>query len=301
MGKLNLSTGGSGFGRLRLVVALALFCIGEWFLPQAIDPISTPLMKAWKALGLPFGPHSPNLVGPAGLIAGTFSATLFALGLTVIAALVSGRSFTDFRIRPLRPGRAGEGFVIGFIMVAVLILALAVLGTMKIAPSHQSPGGSICYLLVWVIGMSFVGAAEELLGRGAALSLLSELTNPWVAAILTAAAFGLQHLGNGGETISGIAMTIGFGLVAALGVIRTGSIWWAIGMHAGWDWALENFFGAIGSGLRFQGSFLVSTGSNPVWLTGGSAGPEGSALAWVVLGALALYLVFARKPARLAA
>ncbi len=299
--KFNPTSTRTGGGRLWVIVALVLFCVGEWFMPQVIGPISTPLMKGWKALGLPFGPYVPGMVGPAGLIAGTFTATMIALVLTAIAAVVAGRSFTDFRILPLRPGKAGEGFLTGFAMVAALILALAALGTMKIAPSGQSPGSSVCYLLVWLVGMGFVGAAEELFCRGAVLSLLSELTNPWVACVLTSVGFGLQHLGNTGETFTGIAMTMGFGFVAALGVIRTGSIWWAIAMHAGWDWALENVFGAIGSGLRFQGSFLVSTGLKPDWLTGGSAGPEGSALVWVVLGVVAFYLAFIRKPARQAA
>jgi membrane protease YdiL (CAAX protease family) len=300
MSKLTCPPVGSRGGRFRPLAALVLFCIGEWFMPQVIEPISTPLMKGWKALGLPFGPYVPGMVGPAGLIAGTCAATLFALFLTVLAALVSGRSWTDFRLRPIRLAKAGEGFLIGFVMVAALILALVYLGVMKVAPSGQSLTSTAGYLAVWLVGMGFVGAAEEISCRGAALSLLSELANPWVACLVTSIGFAVEHLGNTGETLSGVAMTAGFGLVAALGVMRTGSIWWAIGMHAGWDWGLENFFGAIGSGLRFQGSFLVSTGSQPAWLTGGSAGPEGSALVWIVMGAAALYLAFVRRPGRAA-
>jgi uncharacterized protein len=75
----------------------------------------------------------------------------------------------------------------------------------------------------------------------------------------------------------------------------TGSAWWAIGCHAGWDWGETYFYGTADSGLTPHGSFLVSTpAGNPLW-SGGAVGPEGSLLVvGVVLLILAVVLVYGR-------
>jgi hypothetical protein len=87
------------------------------------------------------------------------------------------------------------------------------------------------------------------------------------------------------------------GLLFCFSVWRTGSLRWAIGFHCTWDWTQLFIFGTIGSGVRFAGSVLTSTPVGPTWLSGGSAGPEGSVLNLVGLsvGALALFAMPARK------
>ena len=76
-----------------------------------------------------------------------------------------------------------------------------------------------------------------------------------------------------------------FGLLAAFSLRRIGNIWFAIGMHASFDW-----------GETFLYSVSDSSLHGPFWLTGGSVGPEGSVFAILVLviGALAVYLLFRR-------
>jgi len=121
----------------------------------------------------------------------------------------------------------------------------------------------------------------------------------WCAAWVTSAYFGYMHVSNPGETGIGIFAAAFIGFVFCVSVRVTGSAWWAIGCHAGWDWAETYFYGTADSGLTPQGCYLTSTpAGNPLW-SGGAVGPEGSLL---VLGAilflLALVLVYSRLSAR---
>jgi hypothetical protein len=110
----------------------------------------------------------------------------------------------------------------------------------------------------------------------------------WCAAWVTSAYFGYMHVANPGETWIGIFAAAFIGFVFCVSVRLTGSAWWAIGCHAGWDWAETYFYGTADSGLTPQGCYLTSTpAGNPLW-SGGAVGPEGSVL---VLGAIVLLLV----------
>ena len=96
------------------------------------------------------------------------------------------------------------------------------------------------------------------------------------------AVFGLLHLVNAGENRVGIAGVVAIGLTFCLSLWYTGSLWWAVGCHASWDWAESYFYGAADSGARMQGHlFGVHPIGPPLW-SGGTAGPEGSLLTFAV-------------------
>ena len=65
--------------------------------------------------------------------------------------------------------------------------------------------------------------------------------------------------GNTGEAMFGAAMAGTFGIVAAFSLVRTGNLWFAIGMHAGWDWAETFFFGTPNSGRFAKGRLFGAT------------------------------------------
>jgi hypothetical protein len=70
-----------------------------------------------------------------------------------------------------------------------------------------------------------------------------------------------------------------------------------VGMHAAFDWTETYFYGVPDSGLLAQGHLLNSSFHGPVWLTGGSVGPEGSYLVFgvLVLSAVAIHFMFPAK------
>lgn len=121
--------------------------------------------------------------------------------------------------------------------------------------------------------------------------------HPVVAAALTSLAFGLSHVSNRNENIAGIVPVVIYGLVACLAIWRTGSLWWALGEHAMWDWSESFLFGAADSGLTAHDTLFKSHAIGPVWLSGGTVGPEASVLVFPALAALA-YVAW-RLPSRM--
>jgi len=116
----------------------------------------------------------------------------------------------------------------------------------------------------------------------------AESSGFWQAAWITSTLFGFVHTGNNGENRIGIFAAGAIGFVFVVSIRVTGSAWWAIGCHAGWDWAETYFYGAIDSGNVATGHYLTtSPAGNPLW-SGGNDGPEGSVL---VLGVIVLLLV----------
>src|SRR5262249_50889267 len=94
-----------------------------------------------------------------------------------------------------------------------------------------------------------------------------------------------------GESWVGALNVVAYALFASLTLRRTGSLWFAIGMHAAWDDAQSYLYGVADSGVRMDGHLLQAHAHGPDWLTGGTVGPESSVLAFAAL-ALA-FAVFA--------
>jgi len=67
-----------------------------------------------------------------------------------------------------------------------------------------------------------------------------------------------------------------------------------VGLHAAFDWGETFLFSVPDSGLVAPGHLLNTSLQGPVWLTGGSVGPEGSVMAFgvVALAAAAFALVY---------
>ena len=65
------------------------------------------------------------------------------------------------------------------------------------------------------------------------------------------------------------------GLVLAYSFYRSGSLMWALGFHAAWDYAQSFVWGVADSGVVTPGTLFTSTFHGPAWLTGGSGGARG--------------------------
>jgi membrane protease YdiL (CAAX protease family) len=138
---------------------------------------------------------------------------------------------------------------------------------------------AVFYALFFVL----VGLAEEFVSRGYIQFTLAQGIGFWPAAALLSALFGATHVNNPGETPTGILGAAVIGFFFCLTLRRTGNLWFAIGFHASWDWGETYFYSVPDSGGVWPGHLLQSSFQGPTWLTGGSVGPEGSALLFVVI------------------
>ena len=221
----------------------------------------------------------------------------FAALATVVVARLERRPLSDFGI-PLRQAfglKFWEGIVWGFGMLSLILLGLRAGGFFHV-DSIDVPKEKILYwALGWGATFLAVSLNEELAFRGYWLFMMARPLRFWRAALFTSVVFGVAHLGNHGENVIGIIHVFVTGMLFCLMIRRTGSLWFAIGYHAAWDWAETFFYGTPDSGLLGVGRLLNSSVHGPAWLTGGTAGPEGSVLSLVAL-ALCAALIHLRFP-----
>src|SRR5580704_18109486 len=219
---------------------------------------------------------------------------LFALFGTWVISRIENRPLSDFGIPPRQifGKRFWEGCVWGFAMLSLILLIIHALGYFQIDSVALTGGAVYRYALGWGAAFLAVAITEEFAFRGYLLFSFSRRIRFWPAALFTSAIFGAAHLGNPGENVLGILQVVVTGLLFCLMIRRTGTLWFAVGYHAAWDWAETFFYGTPDSGFLGAGRFLNTSSHGPNWLTGGSAGPEGSLFAFLVLLLCALLIHF---------
>lgn len=187
----------------------------------------------------------------------------------------------------------------GFLPLALLLCILRGLHVFYFGNLSALNAQIVGWGVLWFFFFLLVGLFEEYSLRGYLLYTLADGIGFWPAAIIQALLFARGHMGNGGETRVGIIATGIFALFAAATLWRTGSLWLAVGAHAGWDWGQSFFFGVNDSGLQVPGHLLnPHLAQGPDWLTGGSVGPEGSVVTlvlWVLMTVLFLALYRKRR------
>lgn len=128
------------------------------------------------------------------------------------------------------------------------------------------------------------GAVEELGYRGYAFQTLLRGLPPMVPILLLSIYFGLGHWGNPSRTHFSTVNTVLSGIWLSVAYLKTRSLWFPTALHFGWNWTMGAVFGLPVSGLQIpQYPILIATNGSPVWLTGGSYGPEGGTAATIVV------------------
>ena len=135
--------------------------------------------------------------------------------------------------------------------------------------------------------------AEEALFRGYPLQTLTRAKLAWLAVLLTSVPFALVHLKNpnvaAGFTFINTALA---GVWLATAYLRTRSLWFPLGVHWAWNWALGSLFGLPVSGITDLAPhpLLHGTDLGPAWLTGGSYGIEGGLACTITLLVSTLFI-----------
>jgi len=213
------------------------------------------------------------------------AAAFFVTLATWIVSRMEKRPLDDYGIPPRQAfgARFWEGCVWGFAMLSAILVMLRASGHFQIDSVALAGAAIVRFGLGW--GATFVAVAihEEFAFRGYWLFLMARRLRFWPAALFLSGVFGAAHLGNHGENLLGILQVVGTGLLFCLMIRRTGNLWFAVGFHAAWDWAETFFYGTPDSGFLGVGRLLNTSVHGPNWLTGGSAGPEGSIYAFVIL------------------
>ncbi len=259
------------------------------------------ITTAVRMLAHLLGPSAaaPDGVSPMGHLTAeivTFAGVLFA---TWVMSLIERRKVGEYGLPLQRSALSAfvRGYVLwGFLPLTLLLLALRALHAFYFGNIGLHGVEIVHWGAMWGLVFLFVGLAEEYSFRGYALYTLADGMGFWPAAILLAVLFALAHAGNSGESRIGLIGVVLFAFFASATIWRTGSLWLAVGAHAGWDWGESYFFGVSDSGAQAPGHLLNPHLAGPAWLSGGSVGPEGSVLTLVLLTLMTVLFLVLYRP-----
>jgi membrane protease YdiL (CAAX protease family) len=213
-----------------------------------------------------------------------------------LAVLIAGSVMAKIERRPLRTyglplsdafrKHFWMGALWGLVWLTVLMVALRLAGGFYFGGLAIHGARILKFAAFYALLFLTVALFEEFAVRGYPLFTLTQTTQFWPAAVLLSTIFGAMHYSNSGEGWVGLLGAAMIGLFFCLTVRRTGTLWFAVGFHASWDWGESYLYSVPDSGGISPGHLLNSSFHGSRWLTGGSVGPEGSLLVFVVIALL---------------
>lgn len=218
-----------------------------------------------------------------------------ALAPALVLWRLEDRDFSSYGL-PLQQA-FGKNFWIGALwgITAISVLLLAMRGVGVFSFGHIALHGVrvLKFAAFWGVLFLVVGLYEDFLFRGYSQFTLTQAIGFWPAAILLCLVFGAVHLpqeksalGNQGEAWIGALGAALIGFFFCLTLRRTGTLWFAIGMHTAWDWGETFLYSVPDSGMVAPGHLMNPSFHGSRWLTGGSVGPEASVLLFVLIAAM---------------
>jgi len=248
---------------------------------------------------------------------------LFAEGIPFLVVLLVTWIMSKLERRPASVYGFGDkrklphffaGLAWGIACISLLVLTLVKTGLLAIDSRMLFGGDILRYGAIWLFGFLLVGLFEEYLTRGYVQYTLtrglaglyrwafktrhSQALGFWTSAVIFSILFGLGHNSNPGESPIGMLAAGLVAVVFCFSLWRTGSLWWAIGFHAAWDWGQSFVYGVADSGLMVQHHLLATHPVGKPILSGGTTGPEGSIFIIAILALIALIIHFTLPHAR---
>jgi membrane protease YdiL (CAAX protease family) len=206
----------------------------------------------------------------------------------------------------------------GVVCLSLLVSLLRLLGFLQFDGLLLSGSAAVRYGVLWVFGFLLVALLEELTLRGYAQYTLARglagiygilfkntrhrhALGFWTAALILSFVFGIGHSTNPGESPIGLLGAGLVGLVFCFSLYRTGSLCWAIGIHAAWDWSQSFLYGVADSGLMAEGHLFSTHPVGKPIFSGGLTGPEGSIFAILMLAVITGIIFVTLRPTNLRA
>ncbi len=161
-----------------------------------------------------------------------------------------------------------KGMLAGLLVVIFVAGAMILSGAMVLHGLALHGSDLAMFTLLWFVANILIGLSEEYTFRGYGLQSLWRGAGFWPAALITTAILA-------GDAID-IGMIFFLGLVLCLSIRKTGSLWWAVGWHAGFDFGQLFLIGTRNGGQTPVGRLFNVTFPGPAWLNGGELGTEAS-------------------------
>lgn len=186
-------------------------------------------------------------------------------------------------------GDLGAGLLITFIAMVSIFLVELLLGGIRIAAVPFDLTTLDDNLPILIVGAVF----EEVFFRSLLLSGLVVILGQrkWLAILISAAVFGLVHLGNPGASyITAFGNALG-GVIYGIAFVGGKNIWLPLGLHFSWNFSQGPLLGFPVSGTD-MGGLLGQEHIGPDLLTGGAYGPEGGLVGMVFRFVIMAMVIF---------
>ena len=280
-------------GRLRPLLRALIYAALAFWLLSADAFLGPPLDRVAAAL------HATGL-SPGGVAFSEAISLLTALLLTWALGRYEGRRIDDYGL-PVRQAfgaRFREGFAIGVVNAAAVAAAMMALGGMRVHGLALQGTMILWATLAWLGTNLLVGVAEEYLFRGYLLQTLWKSLGFWPAAVLIALWFGADHyFFKRGENAWDLITLVALGIWACYTVLRSGSLWLAVGYHAAFDFMQLFVIGTPNGSITPVHRLLDTSFQGPGWVTGGVLGTEASFFMYPSILLMFLYIGRRRFPA----
>jgi hypothetical protein len=231
----------------------------------------------------------------------------FTVSIWLAGRFLDRRPFADFGFHLDRGWwlDLGFGLFLGAFLMGLVFLVEWAAGWLSVAGTFVTRNPATPFPLA-ILGPLFtflaVGFYEELFSRGYQLQNLAEGFNGgpvgprvaiWIAAILSAAVFGLLHVLNPNASfISTFNIFLAGVFLLGFGYMLTGELAIPIGVHITWNFFQGNVFGFPVSGTNYgAATFIAINQRGPALWTGGAFGPEAGLIGLLAMGLGALLTV----------
>jgi membrane protease YdiL (CAAX protease family) len=220
---------------------------------------------------------------------------LMAVAAALVMARLEKRSLAEYGL-PVQGAfgpRFLEGIVWGIVSQCATLGIICAAGSARIHGTDTHGAAALYNALAWGASFVLVGMSEEFQFRGYTQFTIATGIGFWPAAFVLSGMFWVSHMANPAETWIGGLTTFFASMAYCVSLRLTGDLWFAIGLHAGWDWTETYLFGVADSGFPAPGHLLHTTMAGSKWMTGGSVGPEGSIIE-IVIALTVIALIYLR-------
>lgn len=272
-------------GKLRFIWRAVLFAVlaavvTPFLLQLVLDPLQSKL-------------HLNPGLSPDAIAFGEAVNFLIALLCTIPFAIYERRGVFSYGLQwDGMPGaRMREGFAVGIVMAGAVAAGMIALGGMQVHGLALKENALLYSGLAWLGANVLVGIGEEYFFRAYFLQTLWKSIGFWPAAIVIALIFaGAHYFLKPGENIWDVITLVSLSLWLCYTVLRTGTLWFAVGFHIAYDF-MQFFVIGTPNGMRIpQGRMFDVTFNGPAWLTGGVLGTEASYLMYPLIALIWLYV-----------
>jgi membrane protease YdiL (CAAX protease family) len=271
--------------------ALLYFLLTFVALPYLLGPVAKAIFQA---------AHLSVALTPALVALSDGESFLIALIATGLFAWYEARRIDSYfmPIGLALSRRTLEGLAAGIVLAGGVALGMIALGGMQIHGLALGGSALLVSAVTWLLAMVLVGVAEEFWFRAYFLGTLWKAIGFWPASLIIAAVFaGIHYFFKTGENVWDVITLIWFSLLICYSVLKTGNLWFAVGLHISFDYMQLFVIGSPNGALVPQGRLLDVTFNGPDWLTGGMLGTEASFLMYPLLALLTFYVWWRDPPA----